>query len=436
MIALCKKNRLSKIMMVVLLSLILVPALAMAKKSDEKQLIFWHWWADHQNFLVEMSERYRMDTGIKVKFELYSPTSQYYWQKIAAAAQAKRLPDIIGLTDNPELIARYAKAGRLVNLKSEIKEKEWNSMFTPRAVEALSFKKGNIYGIKKEGYWGVPFSVMSIQIYYNKDLFVKAGLDPESPPKTWKAFLEACQKLQAAGIPPVMAGFEDLWVAQTFFRAYAWSYLGEEGMRGLFSGKVEYTDERCEEILGLFQTLRDKDYFYPGVVSKSNKEAEILFSQNRAAMMINGSWAINVYSQMNPDLKYGVMNFPKPEAAEYPMVVIGGLGKGAAVTADSKKRKEAIAFLKWLTQLPQQERWARMPIPSGFPALIEAQKSAGPRFSGFIETTQNFAPNLGIEERQEVLEVLGKGMQSLLIGDKTISDLLWDVDQKKKSLKK
>ena len=54
--------------------------------------------------------------------------------------------------------------------------------------------------------WAAPLYLMGIPLAYNKDLFKKAGLDPENPPKTWDEFLKACETLKKAGITPMAGG--------------------------------------------------------------------------------------------------------------------------------------------------------------------------------------------------------------------------------------
>ena len=300
------------------------------KPKPKMTLVFWHWWADYQNFLEEMSERYRLETNIKVDFQLYSPAGQDFQNKIQAAAQANVLPDMFGVTDNPELLALYARSGKLMDFTSAMRanDRAWEYAFYPRALNALYFPASNIYGVKGDTIWGVPLSAMNIQIYYNRVLFQKAGLDPDQPPQTWEEFMSVCQKLKSAGITPMIGGFGDLWVSQTFFRAYAWTLLGEDKVRSLYLGEMPYLTPECQQVMNYFAELRNKGCLYPGVVSMSNKEAEILFANQRAAMMINGSWAVNVFTQMNATLDLGVMPFPKLKEAHYPMVVIGGLGQG------------------------------------------------------------------------------------------------------------
>lgn len=428
-------NAFSILFMILLGCWALGGVVAEAAEKPKKTIVFWHYWTDYQTFLEEMSRCYQMDTGVRVDFQLYSPSGRDYWNKVQAAAQANRLPDILGMADDPELLARYAKAGKIVDLTQQLRANNhaWEYSFFPRTVNALYFPKYNIYGVSADKFWGVPLSAMNIQIFYNRTLFRKAGLDPDRPPQTWDEFIQAGHALRKAGIVPMVCGFGDLWLNQTFFRTYAWPILGRDKIRSLYVGELPYASPECRQILDYFVELRDKGFFYPGVASLSNKEAEIVFSRNRAAMIINGSWAVNVYKLMNPDLDYGVMTFPRPKTAKYPLYVLGGLGRSAVITTSSRERREAVKFLRWLTALPQQERWARE--PNGFPALMKAQEAIHPQLAPFLEKMKDLAPNLYLEERREVLETLSKGMQSLLIGDQDSQTVLEAVDRVKKKLK-
>jgi len=403
-----------------LTGLIAGPACAAKNSKSAKpkaSLTFWHCWADHQSFLDEMAERYRLKTGVKIDFQLTPPMSRNYWNKIETAAQANTLPDIIGILENPELISRYAKSGRLAELTREMTadNRAWANSFYPHALNALYYPKHNLYGVKSESYWGVPLTVMNIQIFYNRTLFQKAGLNPDRPPQTWEEFISASHALRMAGITPLIAGFGDLWVSQSFFRAYSWAVLGRDKIRSLYLDEFPYMAPECQQIMNYFAELRNKGLLYPGAASMANKEAEILFANGKAAMMINDSRGANVYAQMNPRLDLGVMPYPKPKDARCPMYSLGSLDQGAVVTAHSKNAKNAIAFLKWLTAQPQQERWARM--PNGFPALLKAQDQIDSKLQPFAEDMRNLPPNLFLEERQDVLETLGKSMQALLIGE-------------------
>src|SRR5918997_2267833 len=65
-------------------------------------------------------------------------------------------------------------------------DKKWLASFFP------GFMANNQTGGKT---WGVPFQRSTIVLYWNKDLFKEAGLDPEKPPKTWQEQLAFAEKL-------------------------------------------------------------------------------------------------------------------------------------------------------------------------------------------------------------------------------------------------
>jgi sn-glycerol 3-phosphate transport system substrate-binding protein len=65
-------------------------------------------------------------------------------------------------------------------------EKAWLKSFYPSLMEN---------GITAGKTWGIPFQRSTIVMYYNKDAFRAAGLDPESPPATWEELVDAGKKL-------------------------------------------------------------------------------------------------------------------------------------------------------------------------------------------------------------------------------------------------
>jgi ABC-type glycerol-3-phosphate transport system substrate-binding protein len=393
------------------------------------KLVFWEWWADQQPYYERCAREYETLTGVKVEFQLASALGADYANKLQAAAQANVLPDIIGIDDQRELVARYARAGKLADLTPALKDRggEWEKSFFPQVMRRFGYAPGNVYGLPGGTYWGVPLTVMNIQIYYNKALFKKAGLDPERPPRTWDEFMFASARLQKAGIPPLLAGLGDLWVDYKIYLAYAWAYLGERALPEVVDGTLPFTDPRnlaaLRRVGGLAAVL------YPGCVSMPNKEAEINFANQKAAMAVNGSWAVNVYAGLNPDLDLGVFSLPVPADAAYPMKIMGGIGKGCLISAASPHRAEAVAFLKWFSSMPQQVRLAKE--ARELPANMQAAQGIDPLLKNFALGMNQLAPDLRVEERKEIQEALSKGVQSLLLGEVTAEQVLSDIQNQK-----
>src|SRR6266550_33505 len=63
----------------------------------------------------------------------------------------------------------------------------------------------------------MPFNSSTTIMFYNKDAFAKAGLDPEKPPLTWPETVEAAKKLKAAGVACPMTSSWPTWAQMENF---------------------------------------------------------------------------------------------------------------------------------------------------------------------------------------------------------------------------
>jgi raffinose/stachyose/melibiose transport system substrate-binding protein len=155
-----------------------------------------------------------------------------------------------------------------------------------------------------------------------------------------------------------------------------------------------------------------------GLVTMVNKNAEQLFANQRAVFTFNGSWCVNVYKAMNPRLDYATM-LPPAVSVRFPMSIWGGAGSSFIVNARSKNKDAAVKFLKWLTEFDQQAYLAENTL--NLPANKYALSKVDPvlrQFADDLERTTH--PNAwDISESQQVLETFNKGIQSIIIGDKT-----------------
>ncbi|MCG8360528.1 MAG: extracellular solute-binding protein, partial [Kiloniellales bacterium] len=66
----------------------------------------------------------------------------------------------------------------------------------------------------------MPFNSSTPVLYYNKEAFEKAGLDPNIPPKTWPELAEVVKKTQAAGYPCGLTTAWQSWVQLENFSAW------------------------------------------------------------------------------------------------------------------------------------------------------------------------------------------------------------------------
>ncbi len=394
-----------------------------------KKIIVWHWMTDRQDALQELAKRYEAKTGVKIVFELYAP-SDAYSQKVRGAAQARALPDIFGILGKQRDFAAFIKAGYVANLTRamEADNRAWEKRLLKKAVAINEFKAGNPYGVEP-GIYGVPIDFMTIEMLYNKDLFSELGLDPDRPPATFQEFIEMGGALKAKNMPGLVSGWAEEWLIGCFALNYAFNIMGEDKVLATMRGDVPYTDPGWIKVFSLFSEMREAGVLAEGVVTMVNKTAEQLFANGKAVFAFNGSWCVNVYQGMNPALDYAVM-LPPQASDKYPMGIWGN-ASSFMVNDRSKHKEEAVTFLQWLTRRDQQATLAQR--TSNLPANKECLGEISPVLAQFADDVELIThPNLwGVSEFPLVTETFERGLQSIIIGEKSPEQVAAEVQKVK-----
>jgi len=403
-----------------------------SKKSgaDANTVLVWHWMTDREETLHKLAQQYTQLTGVPIQLELYAP-SDAYSTKVRAAAQTSTLPDVFSVLGESRDVSSFINSGHVANLDEAMNadRKAWRKQFFAKALANTAFQEGNQFGVTP-GQYGVPIDVTNIQLIYNKDLFAKAGLNPEKPPRTWTEFLQAIRTLKAAGIQGLVSGWGETWLIQCFANNYAFNILGEKKVLDTYRGKVPYSDPDWIRVFSLFEDLRKENALVSGVVTMVNKTAEQIFATQKAAFALNGSWCVNVYKGMNPNLSYGAM-LPPAASSQYPMRIWGGAGSSFMVNAKSAKREKAIAFLKWLSEPTQQAILSTetLNLPANRASLDKIPTVLATFASQMDNTTH--PTQWPVVEIPTVNEAFEKGIQSILIGEKTPEQLGRELDELK-----
>ena len=391
-------------------------------------IMVWHWMTDRQNAFFELAKRYEAKTGVRVNFELYAP-SDAYTQKVRAACQGNNLPDLFGILGEKRDFASFIKASHIADLTDYMLENNssWKNVFFAKALEVNIFPEGNSYGIKP-GIYGVPIDIMTIQMLYNKDLFKQLGLNPQQPPQTWEEFLNIGKKIKEARLQGMVSGWGELWMADCFANNYAFNLMGREKVLATIKGKIPYTDPDWIRVFSLVKEMQDAGVLYNGIVTMVNKTAEQLFANSKAVFAFNGSWCVNVYKGMNPDLNYAAILPPKV-SEKHPMMIWGGAGSSFMVNAKSKNKEEAIKFLSWFTDKEQQAYLAKETnnLPANKESLANIPEILA-QFAKAMDSTTH-PSTWGISEFPAVIEAFDKGIQSIIIAEKTPQQVAQEVQK-------
>ena len=400
-----------------------------SKQAESKpSIIVWHWMTDRDSAFQELAKRYEASTGVRVNFDLYAP-SDAYSQKVRAAAQGQTLPDIFGILGEKRDFSSFIKAGHILDLTPYMEENNasWKNSFFPKALAVNEFAEGNTYGVKA-GFYGVPIDVMTIQMLYNKKLFKQLGLDPRKPPVTFQEFLSLGKKIKEAGLQGLVSGWGEVWMIDCFANNYAFNIMGKDKVLSTIKGQVPYTDPGWIKVLSLFKEMQESGVLATGLVTMVNKTAEQLFANDKAVFAFNGSWCVNVYKGMNPELSYAAMLPPRVSDA-YPMAIWGGAGSSFMVNGRSKNKEEAVKFLQWFTDKNQQAYLAE--ATNNLPANKESITKIPDILANFARAMESAThPNVwGVSEFSPVIEALDKGIQSIIIAEKTPEQIAFEVQK-------
>ncbi len=411
--------KIGKILITSVCPLILLAGCFSSRPAVNKpKITIWHWMTDRDSVFQDLARRYERLSGVKIDFELFAPSDSYS-QKVRAAAQGRNLPDIFGVLSEKKDFASFIKAGYVLDLTPYMDENNsaWRNEFFTRALAVDEFKEGNSYGVKP-GVYGVPIDMVAIMMLYNKTLLKRLGLDPERPPQTFTEFLALGKKIKAANLQGLVSGWVELWLVNCFASNYAFNIMGRDKVLATLRGEVPYTDPDWIKVFALFKRMKEAGIISNRVVSMINKTAEQIFASGKAVFAFNGSWCVNVYKGMNPNLDYGAILPPKA-SDKFPMAVWGGAGSSFVVNAHSKNKEEAVKFLKWLTEPAQQAYLAR--ATNNLPANKQCRYKMPKILKGFSKAVDySTHPNTwGISEFPIVNEALGRGIQSIILGEKT-----------------
>ncbi len=384
------------------------------KPKVEKPIItIWHWMTDRQSTFEELAKRYKEEKGIEVNFEIFFPPGVYS-QKVLSAAPAQNLPEIFGILGEKKVLASFVKGGYVLDLASYL-EGEWKEKFLSSALLNTKFEEGNIYGVDI-GFYGIPIDLMNIQFLYNKDIFKRLGLDPERPPSDFEEFLDIAKRAKRElGVEGFVCGWAETWLIYCLLTNYAFNILGEEKFLSTLKGEVPYTDPDWIKVFSVFSEMRE---IIPGeILTMSNKEAEQMFSAEKAIFSFNGSWGINVYERMNPELNYGV--FLPPKIGEYPVKIWGGAGSSFMINPNSLYKEKAVDFLKWLTTREIQVYLAKN--TNNLPSVDLRKEPINPKLDEFLKNKESVThPDIWPTfEDSRVIEEINRQMQRIIIGRTT-----------------
>lgn len=184
-------------------------------------------------------------------------------------------------------LSEYIDNGLIMNLQPYLDEdKEWGSGFTKGA---LSYYQVPGY----DGTYAIPMESGLIGVYYNQELFDKAGV--KEFPKTWTELLDAVKKLKASGTIPIAMGAQSTYMVGHLHDQIFYKWMGTEAAKELGNRSKKWTDPDVVKTLQFEKDLIDAGAFADSAAGIKDDVAMTQFQQGEAAMVITGPWNIGTF---------------------------------------------------------------------------------------------------------------------------------------------
>lgn len=350
-----------------------------------------------------------------IRVELLHIPEQYF-QKLHLLAAADMTPDVAFI--NSLQFPAYARAGLLADLTPWMRAERGLSTtdFYPQALQAFYFAASD-----KRALGAIPRDVSDLVVYYNRDLFARAGLAPPADDWTWADFLKTARALtydRDGDGRPEQFGVSFSRSEPIYWLPYVWSAGGQ-----LFNA------DQSALALDSPQALRGLDFYarWSSTERIAPRKADIAaaamsqwFLQQRLAMFISGRWTTPVLREQ-ASFAWDVAPLPRGPAGSR----VGIDASGYAMAARTRHPKESWRLIAFLSSRRAQMRFAA----SGLivPARRDAAQSAvfldtrqSPRNSrAFLEAIASGVPTQSHPAWGELSETLKLGLEPVWEGQKT-----------------
>ena len=395
----------------------LIAAAAMSLPAAAQELSFYYPVAvggPVTKIIDEMAADFEKENpGIKIK-PVYAGSYQDTVTKVLTAAKGGDAPHIAVMlsTDMYTLIDEGVVVA-IDDLLKAPEDKAWLNSFYP------GFMQNSQTGGKT---WGIPFQRSTIVMYWNKDLFKQAGLDPQRPPQNWAELVEFGKKLtqrdaagnvSTYGVQVPSSGFP-YWLFQAFTTQNGVELMNAAGTQTYFD-KPEVV-----QALQYWVDLSRKHQIHPAGVVEWGTTPKDFFERKAAMIWTTTGNLTNI--RTNAKFDFGVAMLPAGKQRGTPT---GGGNFYVLNKTTPAERDAAVKFMKWATTPERATKWA---IATGYVSVTPASWETDtmkkyladfPAPTVARDQLKYAKAELSTHENQRVTKALNDGLQAALTGSKT-----------------
>ena len=297
--------------------------------AEPTTLTFWNGFTSTDgDVLTEIVDRYNGENDKGVTIEMDIMTWDVFNEKLPAAISAGQAPDFVLCSTG--YYPSYVNAGSFQDL-SDYFDRDGNSRddFDTAVLEGLTYGDDLI---------GIPFQVVTHYLFWDKDLFSAAGLDPESPPTNWDEIKEYAGKLTDASKNQFgwLIPTDNNVVAQYTMYAFGGDFTDEAGTTATLNSP---------ENVEAFEWMYD---VYVNMKASPLDSDDNTYISGQLGMFINGPWIINGLREN--EINFGVTAVPMNEGID-PKSSMIPVGFSVPITTSDEHKDLVYDFVEyWNTE--------------------------------------------------------------------------------------
>lgn len=292
-------------------------------------------WQNGDKTMDKLVEEYNLSqTKVKVKSIAVPNYYDGIVEKLQVQAVAKKLPDvsIMGL-----LYTRFAdETMHAVPLEPLMKQDKYDTGdFFPSMLNLGKTSDGTQIGI--------PGGISTPILFYNADQFREAGLNPDTPPKTWDELREYAKKLTTDARHGIFAPIRNGWTYQAVTQTFGGSMMAPDGKA------VGLDSQASVKAVQYFADLVNADKSMPLLQELQSYEA---MAKGNISMLVSSGAALGI---IRASAKFDLSSVPFPTKDGNRSVAAGGYNY-MIFSTDKAKQEASWDFIKYMTDTKQSVR--------------------------------------------------------------------------------
>jgi sn-glycerol 3-phosphate transport system substrate-binding protein len=342
-----------------------------ANVAPASKIVFWHAFGGvNGEALNRMVDNFNKSQSKITVETVFQGTYDDSLAKLNTALGSNTAPALIQIYDIGQRF--MIDSGEIVPMQAFIdRDKFDTSDFEPAVI--------NYYRVQNTLY-SMPYNSSSSILYYNKDAFREAGLDPEKPPRTFEEITDYAKKLtkKDASGQTTRYGFHQAiygWLFEQYMAVSGGFYADNGNGRDARATKVVFNDAKGKAILDWWKAGVDGGYFFnPGIDIDGSANA---FNAGKSAMYVESTARLRSHiTATQGKFTIGTGRYPRPgNAPAEAGNIIGGASVYILKSRPAEEQQAAWEFVKFAASPAAQSRFQS---DTGYYAIRKAAYNEAP----------------------------------------------------------